>query len=51
LQNDKLIILASGRPTGNFQKKYWDSSSKTYTIIYDIKNPAESKLIKAFMTE
>mgnify|MGYP001942307953 CR=1 FL=1 len=51
LEDDKLIILASGRPTGTFQKKYWDNSSKTYTIIYDVSKPEEAKMIKAFMTE
>jgi len=51
LQDEKLVILASGRPTGTFQKQYWDNSSKTYTIIYDVAKPEEAKMLKAFMTE
>jgi len=51
LEWDKLVILASWSPSWKFQKQYWDSSSKTYTIIYDVENPEEAKLVKAFMTE
>lgn len=51
LENDKLIILATWNPTWDFQKAFWDNSSKTYTIIYDVENPEEAKMLKAYMTE
>lgn len=51
LEDDKLVILASGRPSGKFQRQFWNADSKTYTIIYDVSVPEEAKMLKAFMSE
>ena len=51
LKNNKLVIISSWRPQWEFQKQFWDNSTKTYTIIYDVENPKKAKLIKAFLTE
>lgn len=51
LENDKLVILATGRPEKAFQKQYWDNSAKTYSIIYNVENPAKPVLEKVFMSE
>lgn len=51
LQNDRLVILASGSPSSKFQSQFWDNSSKTYTIIYDVSDPVQAKMLKAFMSE
>lgn len=51
LQDDKLVVLASGYPSGKFQKQIWDNSIKTYTIIYDVENPSEAYMEKIYLTE
>ncbi|MCH2189250.1 beta-propeller domain-containing protein, partial [Candidatus Gracilibacteria bacterium] len=51
LQGDTLVILATGQPSGKFQAQYWDNSQKTYTIIYDVANPAQAELKKVYMSE
>ena len=48
---DRLVVLASGHPTSEFQRRYWDSSTKTYTVIFDIANPRKAELLKAFVSE
>ena len=51
LTDEKLVVLASGRPTSEFQMRYWNSDSKTYTVIFDISEPKEAELVKVFMSE
>ena len=51
LKNDTLVILATGQPSWKFQSQFWDQSQKTYTILYDVSNPAEAEMKKVFMSE
>ena len=51
LQGDRLVIIASWRPEGDFQRQFWNDNTKTYTIVYDVEKPEKAKLVKVFLTE